>query len=447
MHLQGITPLHDYENILIVNEEGRTIFYDMADLSILQHLGFKPENFIGEKVTHLYKDLPNEESTILSVLQSGEPLCGVTQRLTAQNGFSYSSFNSTFPIKVNGKTMGAIEFSKIYYGNGNIQTLESYSSHKIYRRNNTIYTIDDLLTCSPSMQHIKDIINKISKTDSPIWIEGPQGTGKEIIAQSLHNLSDRFTKPYIYFNCSAIEQENIDAVLFGHSEHTKPSILKEAQGGTLYIDDAHKLPLTTQVRLYRVIEEQVFNVNSNDPTKVSVRLVFATPLKGEELIKEQTLREDFFYRMSVVSIQMPPLVERKEDISVLVHYFIHFFNQHMHVQITHIDEKVLELFEQYPWPGNVRELKNAIETAYNHTEDSSIKIEDLPKRIVDFQQESRVINKYESKGNLKECVDFFERDLIVKELKNSHGNLAETARKVGVSKQLLKYKMQKYHLR
>lgn len=454
MSFTELNYLTDYDNVLVVDTNGITIFYDLADLHILKQIGLKPEEFLRKSVTSFYKNLSIEDSTLMTVLRTGEPLWNTEQELTSKNGFTYTSRSSTFPIHNGVSIVGAIEFSKHFYQKENIQLLDQFASHKMYRQNNTIYTIDDLISKSSVMEEIKNKIHKVSSTDSTILINGETGTGKEIVAQSIHNLSNRFTQPFVSINCGEIPSTFIEPILFGTEKDTLNAtpdilgILEQANGGTIFLDEISALDIKIQAKLLRVIEDKLIRrVGGKQDIHLNIRVIAATNENPDKLVREKLLREDLYYRLSVFQLDLPRLSDRKEDITLLIHYFVEFYNRHMQINIEKLDDQVFLAFQQYNWPGNVRELKNALETAYNNASSKEIILNDIPEKIRNYSSVSEKINSAKNSFHLKDKVEEYEKTLIVIELNNTGGKLAETARRLGISKQLLKYKMGKYELR
>ncbi|QUG41796.1 sigma 54-interacting transcriptional regulator [Psychrobacillus sp. INOP01] len=454
MNFKELKHLPEYDNVLVVDQNGITIFYDLADLHILKHIGLKPEEFLRKSVTSFYKNLPIEESTLMTVLKTGEPLWNIKQQLTSNNGFTYISKSSTFPLHNGTSIVGAIEFSKHYYQKENIQLLDQFASHKMYRKNNTIYTIDNLVSQSNIMEEIKNKIKKVSSTDSTILINGETGTGKEIVAQSIHNLSNRYTQPFVSIKCAEIPSSLLEHILFGTEKDTFTGtpdflgILEQANGGTIFLDEISAFDIKLQAKLLRVIEDKLIRrVGGKQDIHLNIRVIAATNDNPDKLVKENLLREDLYYRLSVFQLDLPRLSDRKEDITPLIDYFIEFYNRHMQIKIEKLDDQVKLAFQQYNWPGNVRELKNAIETAYNNASSKEINLNDIPAKIRNYSSVLEKKSFTENNFNLKDKVEEYEKNLIVIELNITGGKLAETSRRLGISKQLLKYKMEKYELR
>ncbi|MED1949554.1 sigma-54 interaction domain-containing protein [Brevibacillus centrosporus] len=449
--------LVDFDNLLVVDEKGTIIFYDLADLSTLQELGFRPEEFLGKNITTLYNNLNKQNSTLMQVLQTGESLCNVKQELASKKGNTVWSINSSYPIKENGKIVGAIEFSKHYYSKESMHSLDKYASHKLYRKNNTIYTMDDIITVNPQMEAIKAKIQKIAKTGSTVLIYGKTGTGKEVVAQAIHNLSNRYGKPFISLNCGAIPANLLEGTLFGTTKGSftdsqdMPGLFELADGGTLFLDEINSLDFNLQVKLLKAIEEKsVRRVGGKKNIHLDIRVISATNEDPERLLADMRLREDLYYRLGVIQIDLPTLAERKEDIALLLSHYVRFYNNNMNMTIEGFEPDAWECFMRYDWPGNIRELKNAVETAYNQAVTDRITIEDIPRRIRRWAESHSLVPVQEMPSpelSLKEAVDEYEKSLIEREWRTSTGKIAETARRLGISKQLLKYKLDKYRLR
>lgn len=453
INLDHFKHLNDFDNILVCDEHGVIIFYDLVDLNVLKQIGLRPEEFMGNHITSFYKNLSNETSTIMRVLKDGISVSNVKQELLTKNGNQLISVNSTFPIIENEKIIGAIEFSKHFYTKDNIQSLEKLAHHKVYRKNNTYYTIDDLISVNPKMENIKNKIKRIAKTNSTILIYGKTGTGKEMVAQSIHNLSDRYGGPFISVNCGAIPPNLMESTLFGTVKGSftgaadMPGLFEQAEGGTLFLDEVNSLDIYLQVKLLKAIEEKTIRrIGGNKNISLNLRVISATNEDPDILVLEKRLREDLYYRLGVVQVDLPPLIERREDIDVLLSSFINFYNNNMNIVIEGVDEEVRECLNRYSWPGNIRELKNAVETAFNNTTSNIITLDDIPKRIRVFTNILSEKGKKQPNKSLKDAVEQYEKGLISHELNNMNGKITETAKKLGISKQLLKYKIDKYQL-
>ncbi|MEH7342658.1 sigma 54-interacting transcriptional regulator [Bacillus sp. JJ1532] len=455
MDVPNLKHLSDFDNVLVVDKTGKTIFYDLADLHILKKLGQKPEEFLGKNITSFYKNLTVENSTIMNVLRTGEALCEVEQQMITKTGSTFVSKSSTYPIKQDNTVIGAIEFSKHFFTKEDIQFLDQYAGHKIYRKNNTIYTIDDIVTVNPQMIAVKNKIEKVAKTDSTILIYGQTGTGKEVVAQSIHNLSERFGNPFISFNCGAIPASLMESTLFGTTKGSytgsedMPGLFEQAEGGTLFLDEINSLDINLQVKLLKAIEEKTIRrIGGKKNIQLDIRVLSATNEDPDILVAEKRLRQDLFFRLGVVQINLPKLSVRPDDIEVLLQYYVKFYTNNMNIYVEGITEEALECFKRYSWPGNIRELKNAVENAFNNVSSNLITIDDIPDRIRNYSEKEAKVNVSHTKMlPLKDAVESYEKTIIMNELHETNGKIAETARRLGLSKQSLKYKLDKYQLR
>lgn len=439
--------LVDFDNVLIVDEQGVTLYYDVADLDTLAKLGKRPEDFLGQPVTSFYENLTPDNSTILKVLKTGVPLFDVEQEMHAKSGSRYVSKSATFPIDQNGKRIGAIEFSKHYYPKGSSAVPNNMATHKIYRKNNTTYTIDDLVTVNPVMLAVKEKIKRVAQHDSNVLIVGETGTGKDLVAQAIHNASEQFSKPFVMLNCAIIPKDSLETVLFGTEteEGVTPGLFEQATGGTLFLDEISSLDLPLQLKLLHVIENKTIRrVGGKVDVQLAVRFLAAANEQPELLVKAGRLREDLYYRIGVVQVDLPALAQRKDDISVLADYYRCYFNEHMKMTVESVELEVLAAFQRYHWPGNVRELKNALEAAFNQTVGTVVTLADIPKRIANVQEGAELLGP---EHTLRDALDDYEKAMLIEAMGRSGGVLAEMARKLGLSKQSLKYKLDKHSLR
>lgn len=443
--------LGEYDNLTIVDQNGIVIFFDYADLNQIKMLSVTPDEVVGNKITSVWADLNDDNSTLMRVLHSGKEILNNRQIHKTREGREVLAINSIFPIYANGRIAGAIEFNRFYFQTEDIKLVYDYSPHRIFRKNNTVYTIENITTQNHSMQRIKEQTLRTSKTDSSVLIYGATGTGKEMIAQSIHNLSDRYNRQYVSVNCGAIPANLFESLMFGTvkgsftgSDNTT-GFFEEANGGTLFLDEINSLELTLQGKLLKAIEEKMIRkVGGSKSIPIDIRIMAATNEDPQNLVSEGRLREDLFYRLGVVQIDLPALSERKEDIQLLVNHFIEFYNGKMNINITEIMPEVIDKFNIYPWPGNIRELKNAVEAAYNNVTTSTITLADIPKRIRFYNRSPISIESGTS--TLSRMVEESEKQIIINELKHTNYKKSIAARNLGISKQLLNYKINKYSI-
>ena len=224
---------------------------------------------------------------------------------------------------------------------------------------------------SPALEVVLEQVERVARTDSTVLIQGETGTGKELIAQAIHNVSPRYGRPYVKLNCAAIPFDLLESELFGHERGAFTGAIAQKVGrfeladkGTLFLDEVGDIPLALQPKLLRVLQEQEFErLGSGRTHRVDVRLVAATHRNLEQMVKQNEFRSDLYYRLNVFPIALPPLRARREDIALLVSHFVELFSRRMGKQISGIPKETLDAFTSYSWPGNVRELQNLIERA------------------------------------------------------------------------------------
>ncbi|QER41902.1 sigma-54-dependent Fis family transcriptional regulator [Thermodesulfobacterium sp. TA1] len=296
---------------------------------------------------------------------------------------------------------------------------------------------------------IKDILNKIelvAKTDVSVLILGESGTGKELIADCIQALSLRADKPYLKINCAAIPENLFEAELFGYEKgaftgayNSKKGRLELANGGTLFFDEIAELPQNLQAKLLRVLEDQtLYRLGSEKPIKIDVRFLYATSKNLRQLVKEGKFREDLYYRINVMSIEIPPLRERKEDIPILVNHFLKKFSEKFKKPIPQITEEAFQALMNYDYPGNVRELKHVIERAVLLAVDGKITLKHLPEEIIhSFKTET---------SDYKLAKEALEKEIILQALIETNWNKTEAAQKLGISRKTLWQKLKKFGL-
>ncbi len=303
---------------------------------------------------------------------------------------------------------------------------------------------DEIIGKSDAMQEVFDLISRVARTDSTVLITGESGTGKELIAQAIHGNSNRCYMPFIAVSCGALPDSLLESELFGYekgaftgAENSKKGRFEMANKGTLFLDEIGDISLKTQVDLLRVLQQrELMRLGSEEVIKVDVRILAATNRDLQKAIKENRFREDLYYRLNVISIHVPPLRERKEDIPLLVKAFIEKYCLELNKEVVKIAPSALKLLLGYDWPGNVRELENVIERALVIGSGKEIVQEDLP-----FSRKE--IEPYEFPKSLK----MMEKMHIERILDESDWNISLAARELGIDRQTLYNKIEKYQIR
>ncbi len=298
----------------------------------------------------------------------------------------------------------------------------------------------ELIGNSPKMRELKEKIALIAKGDSRVLILGESGTGKEVVARTIHSLSDRKSAPFVEVNCAAIPQELIESELFGHEKGAFTGAIDKkigkfelADGGTLFLDEIGDMSILTQAKLLRVIETQKFQrVGGTKDIKVNVRIISATNKDLFEEIKKGNFREDLYYRLNVIPINIPALRDRKEDIPDLANYFISEFVREKGWKKKILTDNAIKILQKYDWPGNVRELKNAIERLMIMTVSEVIDAQQIESAGIIRKDASD--EKYFQFNSLKEARDAFEREFILRKLKENSWNITKTAEIIGLER-------------
>jgi transcriptional regulator with PAS, ATPase and Fis domain/Tfp pilus assembly protein PilF len=307
---------------------------------------------------------------------------------------------------------------------------------------------------SEKIQEIFHMIDKIKNTPTTVLLEGPSGTGKELIARAIHYNSNRRNKKFIAQYCGALPETLLESELFGHvkgsftgATHDKKGLFEIADGGTFFLDEIADISLSTQAKLLRFLQEgEVKRVGSTKTEKVDVRVICATNVSLKEKVERGEFRLDLFYRLNVIRIGVPSLKERKSDIPLLAVHFLDKFCRKMSKKVNGISDEAMKYLSSYDWPGNIRQLENEIERAVTLADnDSYIKSSDLSEEIFRFQENTDTINLLED-TSLKAAVEHLERQMILRALNDTSWNQTKAAKRLGLSRQGLIKKIQRYQM-
>jgi len=307
---------------------------------------------------------------------------------------------------------------------------------------------------SPRMQKIFETIETVSQTDSSVIIYGESGTGKDLVADAIHRLSERRDGPYIKINCAAIPETLIESELFGHEKGAFTGAVQRrkgkfeiADGGTIFLDEIGEIPFPLQSKILRVLEDHAFErVGGNETIKVNVRIVLATKRKLRADVEAGRFREDLFYRINVLPVTLPPLRERREDIPLLLDHFLKYFSHKIGKEPPSLSPEATAKLFAYDYPGNVRELKHAMEMAVIFCKNQSIGVSCLPEEIRGSAPKSMDFVPISGDLPLADRVKACEREIISRALVESRGEKTKTARKLGISRETLWRKLKLYNL-
>ena len=299
---------------------------------------------------------------------------------------------------------------------------------------------DQLVGSSGRAQVVYDLIRRVADLNAFVLIEGESGTGKELVARAIHNLGNRATEPFVAVSSGAIPESLIEAELFGHekgaftgSTGARAGYLEQAGAGTLFLDEIGELSLSTQVKLLRVLQEREFSrLGSNKLLPLKARVVLATHRNLKEMVEQGTFRQDLFFRVTVMTIPIPPLRERTEDIPILARHFLATYAKEYGKPVREIRPNAMAALVDYGWPGNIRELENVIQSAVIRTDGNSISLGDLPEHIQQFSDDTYVFSM--EPDSFEDLVRQYKIKLAHKKLIECDGNKSQAARKLKVSR-------------
>lgn len=425
-----------FEGILAIDDKGIITYVNRFFLNMLN---MKAEEVLGKKVWNTLPGIRLYDTVLQGYSHWGENL--------KIGGGDYLVVR--FPLKEEGKVIGAVVktiFPDMTTAKGIAnQVLAPIKVDEPRRR---LYTCMDIIGETPPMLVAMKVARKAARTDSTLLITGESGTGKEVFAQAVHTRSVRRDRPFVKVNCAAIPDNLLESELFGFVDGAftgatkggKPGKFELAEGGTIFLDEIGDMSLPMQAKLLRVLQEkEVDRIGSTKSIPLDVRITAATNQDLQKLVREGRFREDLYYRLKVIEIQIPPLREHIGDIAILADYFIKRINKHLGTHIQGIKPESMQLMMSYEWPGNVRELENILERAINQSEDNQIDLTDLIVPRGDACREDR--RRKAIRDGLRRSIDQQEKDLIVDAIARAGGNKAEAARILNIQRSVLYKKM------
>ncbi len=435
--------IFNYVDSIVLTDDKGIIRYFHTNRSDINKLD--KSQVLGKYILEMYENLTQDNSTILEVLNTGKPILNRRQELVNINGLKINAITSTLPIEENGKIIGTIDVSS--YAAEPLAPLKKMPS-----RQKSLYQLSDIVSIDSRMNELKENIKKVAQTSSAVMIQGETGTGKELVAQSIHTCGERKNHKFISQNCAAIPSTLMESILFGTKKGSftgaedSPGLFELANGGTLFLDEINSMESSIQPKLLKAVEEKkITRLGDSKPIYVDVKIISAINESTETIHESGSLRKDLIYRLNTVCLKIPPLRERIVDIAPLSKSFIKEFNYAMSKNIIDLTEEVYDIFSGYDWPGNVRELKNIIEGAFNLCDGRFIGKQDLPEYLIKKDYIKTFGHQMTYQVGLKNAMEQIEKDIIVETLKDSSCR-AEAARKLKLSKQAFQYKLEKYKL-
>lgn len=450
--MQKILQLVD-EGVHVIDSEGNTIIYNdaMARLEKMERKGVLKRPF-----SEVFYHINENDSTLLQALNHRKVTLNKHQTYQNLNGKVINTVNSTIPVIDGDQVIAAIEVSKditnIRKMSNKILDLhketmepEKAKAHRIKK-----YNFDNLIGQNKKFTETVEIAKKAAKSTASVFIYGETGTGKELIAQSIHFDGDRRDKPFLAQNCAALPESLLEGILFGTTKGgftgaiDREGLFEQADGGTLLLDEISAMPYELQGKLLRVLQEDyVRRVGGTTDIPVDVRIIATINERAEDLMKSGKLRKDLYYRLNIISIDLPPLRERKDDILLLTDKLIQKHNKRYGKNILDLTEGAKEKLLHYDYPGNVRELENIIMAAISMAEDENVLTEKhilISNEYSVFHQENIDFNMLGMDGYLEKI----EKQLIELALAKYSNNISKAADYLQIKRQTLQHKLKKY---
>ncbi|QUH25370.1 sigma-54 interaction domain-containing protein [Serpentinicella alkaliphila] len=437
-----------YYSMVVVDKEGRIIILNKAYCNFL---GVNEDEVIGKHCTEVI-----ENTRMHIVAKTGKQEIGDVQHIKGNYMIA-----DRIPIYKDGEIIGAVGtviFKDVLDLNTYVSRISRMEKEfdlfkkELKKALGSDYTFQSIVGESESIRKVKDLSRKVAASKSNVLLLGESGTGKELFAHAIHNASSRVDYPLIKINCAAIPPDLLESELFGYEPGAftgakkggKPGKFELADKSTIFLDEIGEMPLNMQAKLLRVIQEkEVERIGGITSKKIDVRIVAATNQNLEEMVKNKKFREDLYYRLNVISIKIPPLRERKEDIPVISRQLIKKLSKEMDHYVSAISTEAMNCLKLYSWPGNVRELQNVIERAFNIMDkEAMIMLEHLPYYIT----KNNKADTHVKEMSLKEILDNVEKEEIKKCLKRTKGNKMKTAKILGISRTSLYEKIEKYDI-
>lgn len=455
---------------IVISDEKSCMYYCNSAAARMDSI--IAENVLGERVEDVYRMFDGSECPLPRAIRERQPSLSYRQKYATRHGKNVDAIANTWPVLRGSKVLGAFnvleDWSAISGLHKQIIDLqEKLVSQKQRKRTpsksalSARYTFSDIIYTSRKMENLIAQCRQVARTDSSVIIYGETGTGKELFAQSIHNASPRADGPFLAINCAALPENLLESLLFGSVKgaytgaENRAGLFEQADHGTLLLDEINSMNISLQAKLLRVLQEgTVRRVGGTEEKPVDVRVLSCTNVPPQQAVNEGKMRRDLFYRLGVVSINIPPLRDRREDIPILVKYFIDACNAAMSRTVRGIDPSTLNIFQSYSWPGNVRELQHAIEHAINILPDhfDIIAPEYIPQDILSGE-DMVVLPDPEAADpdfsgpvydSLQGRLQNVERDTLIRVLEENKGNISRSARVLQMSRQNLQYRIKRY---
>jgi PAS domain S-box-containing protein len=426
------------DGVFTTDAEGRITSFNRAAERIT---GFSCKEAIGQFCFDIFRaSLCQTECGLKKSLRTGKPVTNLRAEILTKDGKEIPISISTSVLRdKRGKLLGAVE------------TFRDHSALEALRKElSKEYSFSDIVSKNHKILDLFQILPDIAESDSTVLIQGPTGSGKELFARAIHNLSRRKGKPYVKVSCAAVPETLLESELFGYvkgaftdARKDKPGRFALAEGGTLFLDEMGDLPLSLQIKLLRVLQEKEYEpLGATFTTRADVRVITATHRDLYEMVRQGQFREDLYYRLNVVRISLPPLTERREDVPLLVENFISQFNLSKGKEIAGVTDEVMEFLMNYDYPGNVRELQNIIEHAFVLCKGRLIQLNHIPREVLS----ARLSPEREGRRPHRNPLEEAEAALIRQALERHGGSRMRAAQELGYGRVTLWRKMKRLKL-
>ncbi len=434
-----------YEGIVVVDEQGIVTMFNQA---YSDFLGVPAEEVIGHRVQEVI-----ENTRMHIVVQTGQAEIRQVQRIKG-----HDMVCDRIPIKKGDRVVAAVgkvlfrdvsELDAMLQQTRRLQSELEYYKEELKRHQGTRYSLENIIGDGQTMLTLKELAQRVAWSNSTIFLRGESGTGKELFAHAIHNASSRVSGPFINVNCAALPENLLESELFGYQEGAftgarkggKVGKFELANGGTIFLDEIAEMPTNMQAKLLRALQEkEIERLGGTRPLKIDVRVIAATHRNLEEMVAAGQFREDLFYRLNVITLDIPPLRERREDIPALVAHLVEKLARNLGFGKKKVDPSTMQILKTHRWPGNVRELENVLERALNLVEGDVI----LPSHLPYYLQRGSA--DADALPSLKEALWAAEADIMRQALKATGGNALKAARLLQVSKSTFYEKAGKYRL-
>ncbi|EJL41302.1 arginine utilization regulatory protein RocR [Brevibacillus agri] len=439
----------------MIDATGTTIVYNqkMTELESMAR-----QDVLHKPLSEVFQFHSGQESTLLTCLRTGNSIRNTRQTYFNDKQKEITTINNTYPIIENGQIIGAMEIAN------DVTKMERLIRENLLAKNGSRYTFDQIIGKSGAILDVIENAKRAARTSSSVLVVGETGAGKELFVQSIHNASLRSSGPLISQNCAALPDSLIEGLLFGTARGAftgaveRPGLFEQAEGGTLFLDEINSLSMPLQAKLLRALQEKsIRRIGDTKDRAIDVRIIAAINEDPVEAIANSHLRKDLYYRLGVVTLFLPPLRERKEDIPMLVSHFIEKYNELFQMEVTGVASDVLQFFQEHDWPGNVRELQHLIEGAMNlMVDETTIRYEHLPLHFLrrspasataSEQASPRSLPFIEEGKSLKETMQEFETAYIHHVVDRYNGNISRAAKELHISRQSLQYRLRKLGIR